>query len=62
MGLSTGCRVLHVQVDVDELGGLAAELGISSMPTFLFLKQSKVKDKLAGANIDAVKQKVDSLR
>jgi len=33
---STPCAVQSV--DVDELGELAAELGVSSMPTFLFFR------------------------
>ena len=31
-------RAIFVSVDVDELGELAAELGVSSMPTFLFFR------------------------
>ena len=32
------------------------------MPTFLFVKNGKQVDKLAGANIDTIKQKISSLQ
>ena len=61
MGSSTGCRVLHVQVDVDELGGLAAELGVSSMLTFLFYKSGEIIHTMRGADEAKLREKVAEL-
>jgi len=41
---------LFVKCDVDELGELAAELGVSSMPTFLFFKSAECIETLHGAD------------
>ncbi|KAG0683998.1 mitochondrial thioredoxin [Pichia californica] len=38
------------KVDVDEASDIAVHYGISSMPTFLVIKQGKVVDKIIGAN------------
>ena len=51
----------HVQVDVDELGGLAAELGISSMPTFLFYKSGEIIHTMRGADEAKLREKVAEL-
>jgi thioredoxin 1 len=45
-------KVVFLKVDVDQCKDLAASYGVSSMPTFLFLRNGKVLSKLAGANID----------
>jgi thioredoxin 1 len=50
-----------VQVDVDELGGLAAELGISSMPTFLFYKGGDIIHTMRGADEAKLREKVAEL-
>lgn len=43
--------VVFLKVDVDQLDGLAAELGISAMPTFLLFKnKARLQDELVGAN------------
>jgi thioredoxin 1 len=39
-----------VKVDVDKLGELAAELGVTSMPTFLFMRGGEVIDSMRGAD------------
>lgn len=39
-----------IKVDVDELGEVAQEYEISSMPTFLLFKDGKVIEKVIGAN------------
>ncbi|KAI9108872.1 hypothetical protein K1719_020177 [Acacia pycnantha] len=36
-------------VDVDELKSVAEEWGVEAMPTFLFLKEGKLVDKVVGA-------------
>lgn len=45
-----------IKVDVDELGDVAQEYEISSMPTVLFFKEGKVVQKVIGANPAALKQ------
>jgi thioredoxin len=50
-----------VKVDVDELGGLAAELGISSMPTFLFYKGGDIIHTMRGADEAKLREKVAEL-
>lgn len=35
-------NVIFLKVDVDECEDIASEYGISSMPTFVFIKNSKV--------------------
>uniref|UniRef100_A0A7S2WKL9 Thioredoxin domain-containing protein n=1 Tax=Rhizochromulina marina TaxID=1034831 RepID=A0A7S2WKL9_9STRA len=56
-----GTRVHFLKVDVDAHKPLAQKYQVSSMPTFLFLKNGKVVDRISGANIDSVKQKINSL-
>lgn len=45
-----------IKVDVDELGDVAQEYEISSMPTVLFFKNGKIVGKVIGANPAALKQ------
>jgi len=54
-------KAVFVKVDVDELGGLAAELGISSMPTFLFYQGGDIVHTLRGADEAALREKVAAL-
>ena len=42
--------VVFVKVDVDKLGELAAQLGVTSMPTFLFMRNGEVVDRMSGAD------------
>jgi len=42
--------VSFVKVDVDDMADIAAQAGISAMPTFHFMKESKVLDQLVGAD------------
>ena len=48
-------------MDVDQAKSLSQKYQVSSMPTFLFLKNGKQLDKLAGANIDAIKHNLGSV-
>ena len=41
---------IFVKIDVDVLGELAAELGVTSMPTFLFFRSGHVIDTMRGAD------------
>lgn len=43
-------KIVIIKVDVDECEDLAAKYNISSMPTFLFIKNKEVVDQFAGAN------------
>lgn len=44
-----------VKADVDILGDLAAELGVTSMPTFLFFRSGEVVDSMRGADEAALR-------
>jgi len=50
--------VVFLKVDVDECEDIAAEYDISSMPTFVFIKESKVLETFSGANIDKLKNTI----
>ena len=43
-------HVRFLKVDVDELGELAAEMGVTSMPTFLFFRNGESIAQLRGAD------------
>lgn len=49
-----------IKVDVDELGPIAQEYEVSSMPTVIFIKEGKVLGKVIGANPAALKQALAS--
>lgn len=51
-------EVIFLKVDVDELKPVAAEWEVEAMPTFLFLKEGKVVDKLVGARKEELLEKV----
>ena len=53
-------KVMFLKVDVDHNRDLSGKYEVSSMPTFLFMKNGKVLDKMAGANIVSIKQKIGS--
>lgn len=42
--------VSFVKVDVDEMSDITAEAGVNAMPTFHFVKASKVVDTIVGAD------------
>ncbi|CAI9784172.1 unnamed protein product [Fraxinus pennsylvanica] len=48
-------------VDVDEVKELASKMEIKAMPTFLFMKEGAVVDKLVGANPEEIKNRVVGL-
>ncbi|XP_011137851.1 thioredoxin-2 isoform X2 [Harpegnathos saltator] len=50
--------VIFLKVDVDECEDVAAQYQISSMPTFVFIKNSKVLESFAGANYDKLKNTI----
>ncbi|XP_047149760.1 thioredoxin H1-like [Vigna umbellata] len=45
-------HVIFLKVDVDELSSVSEEWSIEAMPTFLFLKEGELVDKVVGANKD----------
>lgn len=49
---------LFLQVDVDECEELAVEYNITSMPTFIFIKDGKPVDNFSGANYDRIKETI----
>ncbi|XP_011083608.1 thioredoxin H-type [Sesamum indicum] len=51
-------HVMFLKVDVDELKSVAQEYEVESMPTFLFLKEGKVVDKIVGARKEALQEKI----
>jgi len=51
-----GDNALLLKVDVDDLPELAAQLGVSSMPTFLFFKDGEKIDTIRGANEEALRE------
>jgi thioredoxin 1 len=44
------CLRSFLKVDVDDMSEIAADAGIQAMPTFLFVKEEKVVDKIVGAD------------
>ena len=58
----SGGRITLAKVNVDENPGLAARYGIRSIPTILFVKESKVVDQVIGAVPKAqLQKKLDAL-
>lgn len=49
---------LFIKVDVDELGSVAQEYSIASMPTILFFKNGKEVAKVIGADAGKIKQAI----
>uniref|UniRef100_A0A7S0WDJ7 Thioredoxin domain-containing protein n=1 Tax=Hemiselmis tepida TaxID=464990 RepID=A0A7S0WDJ7_9CRYP len=54
-------EVTFLKIDVDEAQDVAAANNISAMPTFLFLKDGDLKDKLVGASPNELRSKIDAL-
>ncbi|KAH0948283.1 hypothetical protein HN011_011327 [Eciton burchellii] len=52
-------HVVFLKVDVDECEDLAAEYDITSMPTFVFIKEGKVLESFAGANFEKLKNTIE---
>ncbi|XP_077233424.1 thioredoxin H-type-like [Tasmannia lanceolata] len=50
--------VTFLKVDVDELKSVAMDWAVEAMPTFMFLKEGKIVDKVVGARKDELQQKV----
>ncbi|XP_011704529.1 PREDICTED: thioredoxin-2 [Wasmannia auropunctata] len=50
--------VVFLKVDVDECEDIAAEYEISSMPTFVFIKECEVLETFSGANYEKLKNTI----
>lgn len=51
-------QVMFVKVDVDELKEVARDWAIEAMPTFIFLREGKIVDKVVGAKKDELQQTI----
>ena len=54
-------NIVFLKIDVDDNPDTAAKYGVSAMPTFIFIKQGEVVDKLMGANPPKLKEMLDEL-
>ncbi|KAG6444133.1 hypothetical protein O3G_MSEX003230 [Manduca sexta] len=54
--------IVVVKVDVDECEDIAADYNINSMPTFVFVKNSKKLEEFSGANVDKLKNTILKLK
>ncbi len=52
-------KCIFLKVDVDACSDLAHYYGIHSMPTMLFFRQGHYIDTVKGADMDALRQKID---
>ncbi|KAF2873762.1 thioredoxin-like protein [Massariosphaeria phaeospora] len=52
-------KIAFVKVNVDEQREVAAQYGITAMPTFLVFKDGKVMEEIKGANPPALKRVVE---
>ncbi|KAL7104598.1 hypothetical protein ACP275_08G255700 [Erythranthe tilingii] len=49
-------NVTFLKVDVDELKSVASDWAVEAMPTFIFLKEGKILDRVVGAKKDKLQQ------
>jgi len=52
-------RAQFIKVDVDDNPEAAQKYSVSAMPTFIFLKNGEVVDRLMGANADRLKELIE---
>ncbi|KAJ4845024.1 hypothetical protein Tsubulata_041659 [Turnera subulata] len=52
-------HVTFLKVDVDELTTVAEEWEVEAMPTFIFLKEGKLVDKVIGAKKEELQQSIE---
>ncbi|CAA2982994.1 thioredoxin H-type [Olea europaea subsp. europaea] len=50
--------VTFLKVDVDELKSVATDWAVEAMPTFMFLKEGKIVDKVVGAKKEELQQAI----
>ena len=51
-------NAVFLKVDVDELKPIAEQFSVEAMPTFLFMKEGDVKDRVVGAIKEELTNKV----
>ncbi|XP_031095689.1 thioredoxin H-type [Ipomoea triloba] len=51
-------NVIFVKVDVDELKTIANDWAIEAMPTFMFLREGKILDKVVGVRKDELQNTI----
>ncbi|KAL0738312.1 hypothetical protein Bca4012_014522 [Brassica carinata] len=51
-------NVIFLKVDIDELKSVASDWAIESMPTFMFMKEGKIVDKVVGARKDELQSTI----
>uniref|UniRef100_A0ACD5TF25 Uncharacterized protein n=1 Tax=Avena sativa TaxID=4498 RepID=A0ACD5TF25_AVESA len=51
-------QAVFLKVDVDELKPIAEQFSVEAMPTFLFMKEGDVKDRVVGAAKDELSAKL----
>ncbi|KAK6938883.1 Thioredoxin domain [Dillenia turbinata] len=52
-------HVIFLKVDVDELKSVAEDWAVEAMPTFVFLKEGKIVDKVVGAKKDELQLTIE---
>ncbi|OVA09089.1 Thioredoxin [Macleaya cordata] len=52
-------EVVFVKIDVDELKDVCEEFEVEAMPTFIFIKQGVVVDKIVGAGKNELEKKIE---
>ncbi|CAL9155673.1 unnamed protein product [Musa hybrid cultivar] len=52
-------NVIFLKVDVDELKPVAEDWAIEAMPTFIFLKEGTIVDKIVGAHKDELPRRIE---
>ena len=51
-------KILVIKVDVEECDDIAEHFQIQAMPTFVFLKHNTLLEKVLGANMGVINQKI----
>ena len=51
-------HVIFLKVDVDEMKSVAEDWAVEAMPTFIFLKEGKIIDKVVGAKKDELQMTI----
>ncbi|XP_052203664.1 thioredoxin H1-like [Diospyros lotus] len=52
-------HVIFLKVDVDDQKSIAEDYGVEAMPTFIFMKEGTIVDKMVGANKDGLQATID---
>jgi hypothetical protein len=55
-------NVVFLKVDIDECRSIAQELGIRSVPSFKFYRNSSVIDQVSGADLTSLTSKINALK